>query len=115
MSKEQKAQDFERGLELLGYLAENFRSGEARLVIGADYGKGLTDYFRVLAVYKDDAGRIQTANLTWAIAKVLGFSLRDRNGAWFLALNGGGYSKPFEIVRHLAGFYGVEGIRHESL
>lgn len=100
---------------LLDGRRDHFRDG-GTLLISMAYGSGATDYLRAYAVHTDATTGDQCAdNLTWALGRVLGYSLRDRNGTWAMALSGGGYSKPFEIARGLAAYYGLEAVRYECL
>lgn len=113
LTKEQKKQDLEHALAILEVLREGVENGGGVLLISADFGKGLTDYFKVSFASVGDLGRVTISHLTWAIAKVCGYSLRDRNGSWFLAVNGYGFSKFDDIADSLARFYGVASIRWE--
>jgi hypothetical protein len=114
-TKNQKLADFNLACDSLEHFKEAFTQNGAMLLISADYGKGTTDYFRVTVAYTNPQGVIQTAHLTWAIAKAMGYSLRNRNGAHYLAINGGGFSKSFEIASSLATLYGVDSIRYELI
>jgi hypothetical protein len=82
-------------------------------LITQEQGKGLTDYLRVSLVYQGKDGETMRSNLTWSVAKALGYSLRDRSGYWYLPISGYGYSKADEVARSLASFYGVDRIRYE--
>lgn len=107
-----KKQDLEHAEAILNGYAEDFKDGSALLLISQDYGKGLTDYLRVsVASYKD--GKVEAGYLTWAVAKVFGYSLRNRYGAHYLGISGYGYSKADEIARTVARFYGLDRVRYE--
>jgi hypothetical protein len=93
---------------------EVIASGKALVSISTEYGKGTTDYLRVSIFYPNDKGEVSQSHLTWAIGKYFSYSLRDRSGRWHLAINGGGYSKSYEIALALARFYNVEKIRYEE-
>jgi hypothetical protein len=110
----QKKEDKERALWILESVREDIASGKGLVSITTDYGKGITDYLRVSVFYPADNGEVRQSHLTWAIAKLMGYSLRDRSGRWYLAINGGGYSKSYEIALSLAHYYGVEKIRYEE-
>jgi hypothetical protein len=112
-TKTEKLEDQERSLWILESVREEITSGNGLVSITTDYGKGITDYLRVSVFYTKD-GEVIQSHLTWAIAKQFGYSLRDRNGRWYLAISGGGYSKSYEIALSLARFYGVEKIRYEE-
>lgn len=112
-TKLEKKQDQERAREILNAYAPQVQEGSALLIISQDFGKGLTDYLRVALAYNDEKGNIQTAHLTWAVAQIFGYSLRDRNGRHYLAIGGYGYSKADEIARSLAMVYGVARVRYE--
>ena len=100
---------------LLDGKREHFRDG-GLLLIDLTPGSGATDYLRALAVHTDkQTGDQCLDNITWAIGQTMGYQLRDRNGQWTLALNGGGYSKPLEIAIALRGYYGLENLRYESI
>lgn len=114
LTKLEKKQDQQRAREILDYYAPQIQDGSALLVISQEFGKGLTDYLRVALAYNDEKGNIQTAHLTWAIAKIFEYSLRDRNGRHYLAISGYGYSKSDEIARSLAMIYGVSRVRYET-
>ena len=78
------------------------------LLMNVNRGTGLTDYVRVTLAYTDDAGRIATTNLSWAIGHALGYRLpAAMAGAWQLAIGGYGYSKPLDVAISLARFYGL--------
>jgi hypothetical protein len=111
--KELKAEDQLRAREiLLNYTAE-IRDESALVLITQQMGKGETDYLRVQIAYIDKKQEVKTGHLTWAIAQIFGYSLRDINGYHFLAIGGGGYSKSDEIARSLAFFYDVARVRYE--
>ena len=109
----EKREDEQRARDILEQVREEITSGNALLLISAELGKGETDYLRALLTYSNKDGRTDYAHLTWAVAKLFGYSLRDRAGYWFIAMGGGGYSKPDEIARALANYYGIERIRYE--
>lgn len=106
--------DIQRSKEILDYYAPQIQDGSALLLISQDVGKGLTDYLRVQLAYTDTDGKTQTAHFTWAVSKLFGYSLRDRNGYYYLAISGYGYSKADEIARSIARFYGVDRVRYEQ-
>jgi hypothetical protein len=108
-----KREDAATALDTLERYREEITNENALLIITAEMGKGETDYFRALLTYTNKDGRTDYAHLTWAIAKLLGYSLRDRGGYWYLAIGGGGYSKTDEIARSLADYYGIERVRYE--
>lgn len=115
----ERATDLERATWTLDKLREHF-TGDGLLLVSATYGTGATDYFRTTAVTAYQMNTIYTGSqttwsLTWAMSKVFGYSLRDRNGRMYLALNGGNYSKPDQLARDLAGYYGLERIRYEII
>lgn len=109
----EKREDEQRAREILETVREEITSGNALLLISAELGKGETDYLRALLTYTNKDGRTDYAHLTWAVAKLFEYSLRDRAGYWYIAMGGGGYSKPDEIARALANFYGIERVRYE--
>ena len=109
----EKKQDTARALEILESYRAEITSGNGLILMSAEYGKGATDYFRVLLAYTNKDGRTDYAHLTWAIAQIFRYSLRDRGGYWFLALGGGGYSKTDAIADSLAQYYGIERVRYE--
>ena len=115
----ERAADIERATWTLDKLREHFTGG-GLLLVSATYGTGATDYFRATAVTAYEMNTIYTGsqttwNLTWAMSKVFGYSLRDRNGYWHLALAGGGYSKPDELAQTLADYYGLDRVRYEII
>lgn len=100
---------------LLDGRRDAFRDG-ALLLIDLNPGSGATDYLRALMVHANkDTGDQCLDNITWAIGQTMGYQLRDRNGQWTLALNGGGYSKPLEIAIALRRYYGLENLRYETI
>lgn len=109
----EKRQDKQTALDILESVREQITNGNALLLINAELGKGATDYFRALLTYTNKEGRTDSAHLTWAISKAFGYSLKDRNGFWCLAIYGGGYSKSDEIARSLADYYGIDRVRYE--
>ena len=113
LTKAERQADQQRAREILDYFAPQIQDESALLIISQEIGKGLTDYLRVALTYTDNNGKIQTAHLTWAIAQIFGYSLRDRNGRHYLAISGYGYSKADEIARSLAMIYSVARVRYE--
>lgn len=111
----EKMVDLSRARDILNGYAEDIKTAKGLVLISTDYGKGVTDYLRVTVAGVDSSGKVQTAHLTWAISKALGYTLKDRNGYWFLAIGGGGYSKADEIARDLARFYGIDRVRYEQI
>lgn len=110
---EQRAADLASAAWTLDNLRGHFEGG-GLLLVSATYGSGATDYFRATAVVANPITGAQTVwNLTWAMAKMFGYSSRDRHGYWHLALGGGGYSKPYELARSLARYYGLDDLRYE--
>jgi hypothetical protein len=115
-TKAEKQQDLEHALGILESVREDLTAPSGLLLISAEWGKSATDYFRVSTPSLDKySGRTYLSHLTWAIAKVVGYRLRDKNGYWSLAIYGGGYSKSDEIARNLAIYYGVERIAYEII
>ena len=112
-TKDEKKQDIERAKWIFDACHESIRTEKALLVISQEHGKGMTDYLRATLVYTDELGKVSTSHLTWALAKMFGYSLRDRNGYWYLAISGYGYSKADELARTLAHYYGIERVRYE--
>jgi hypothetical protein len=114
----ERAQDLEHALYVLNNCGEHFRNG-GLLLVSAEYGTGETDYFRVSTVTDYTNHRDETSqgvsHLTWAVAIAFRYRLRDKNGRWHLAISGGGYSKPDEIARDLAEYYGLERLRYEII
>ncbi|MFM5968559.1 MAG: hypothetical protein ACKOQ8_05940 [Micrococcales bacterium] len=113
-TKQQKLEDIAHATDILNSVADSVKSGNALLLVSVEYGKGLTDYLRASIVTTRENGEITNSQLTWAIAKKFGYSLRDRNGYYYLAISGYGYSKADEIARDLAKFFGVSRIRYEQ-
>jgi hypothetical protein len=112
-TKTEQLQDQARALDILESVREEITSGSGLVSITTDYGKGITDYWRVSVFYSKD-GEVRQSHLTWAVAKQYGYSLRDRSGRWYLAISGGGYSKSYEIALSLARYYGIEKVRYEE-
>jgi hypothetical protein len=111
----QRKEDQDHATWILESVREGITSGKGLVSITTDYGKGTTDYLRVSVFNPDQDGQVRQSHLTWAIAKAMGYSLRDRNGRWYLAINGGGYSKSYEIATALANYYQVDDkIRYEE-
>jgi hypothetical protein len=110
----QKLEDKEHALAILESVRGGIEDKTALVQISTEYGKGTTDYLRVSVFHNDSNGQITQSHLTWAIAKALGYSLRDRNGRWYLALNGGGYSKSYDVALSLTRFYGIEHLRYDD-
>ena len=108
-----KKADIATALDTLERYREEITSGNALLLISAEYGKGETDYFRALLAYTNKDGKTDYAHLTWAIAKLFGYSLRDRGGYWYLAIGGGGFSKTDAIADCLANYFNIERVRYE--
>ncbi len=109
-----KKDDQRIAVDILTNLAESIRNGKALVQISTEYGKGITDYLRVSVAYPNQAGEVQNSHLTWAIGKLFGYSLRERNGRWYLAISGGGYSKAYEIADTLAHYFLTDRIRYEE-
>lgn len=110
----EKKQDLEIAKDALERYRYDITNLGALLIISEEFGKGTTDYFRV-TIAAETARGIELGHLTWSIGKALGYSLRDRSGRWYLALNGYGYSKADEIARSLADYYRIDRIRYETL
>jgi hypothetical protein len=110
----EKKQDKEQATAILESVRGSIEDRTALVQISTEYGKGTTDYLRVSVFHNDSNGQITQSHLTWAIAKALGYSLRDRNGRWYLALNGGGYSKSYDVALSLTRFYGIEHLRYDD-
>lgn len=115
----ERATDLERATWTLDKLREHFTGG-GLLLVSVDYGTGATDYLKATAVTAYEINTIwngaqTTWNLTWAMAKVFGYSLRDKNGYWHLAMNGGGYSKPHALAYALERYYGLDRVRYEII
>lgn len=108
----QKRQDAQMAIDILNNHKEDILENGALLLISQELGKGTTDYFRVTLAYKREH-KINLSHLTWALGVAFGFSLRDRSGRWFLAINGGNFSKSDSIADSLARFYGVERVSYE--
>jgi hypothetical protein len=110
----ERRNDERQATAILETYRNEITSGKALVSISTEYGKGTTDYLRVSIFYPNDKGEVAQSHLTWAIGKYFSYSLRDRAGKWYLAINGGGYSKSYEIALALARFYNVEKIRYEE-
>jgi hypothetical protein len=109
-------QDKQLALETLERLRDTIETPGALLIISQELGKGETDYYRVAVPGIDHWSGLGTlSNLTWHFGKMFGYTVKERRGYWFLAIRGGNFSKPDEIARTLADFYGVERIRYEVL
>jgi hypothetical protein len=106
-TKAEKLKDQALAAEILEGYREQIASGSGLVLVSTECGKGLTDYLRVSLAYTDETGKTQQSHLTWAIAKQFGYSLKNRNGYWSLAISGYGYSKAYEVVSSLARFYQV--------
>jgi hypothetical protein len=89
----------------LSYWREGIAAGNVQVIISEEPGTGLTDYFRVLFV---EIGTGAQFPVTWHLTQALGYALRDRRGRYYLAISGGGFSKPLDIAITLARFYGLE-------
>lgn len=113
-TKQQKLDDLNLALETLDRAKEHLKGRKSLLLISQEQGKGLTDYLRVALVHPSCCEDLVTSHLTWAIAKAFGYSLRERNGYWYLAISGYGYSKPYEVADSLAKHYGLERIYYET-
>lgn len=112
-TKEDQLADLESAQWILDRQREHFEAG-GLLLVSTDYGTGLTDYLKVSAVITEN-GRQIALSLTWAMAKVFGYRLRDRNGYWHLAVSGYGYSKEDQLARELANYYGLARILHTTI
>jgi hypothetical protein len=95
---------------LLAY-REEIETKKALVIVNLDTGKGLTDYLRVTVASPNENGRVELHELTWAISKVFGYSLRDRHGWNYVALGGYGYDKCLHLITALETFYNMKGIR----
>lgn len=110
--KEQRRKDLERATFVMDSTRESIAAGSPVLII-PEYGSGQTDYYRVAIVTTGE--RPIALSLTWAIGQLFGYSLRDRQNGWHLAISGGNFSKPDELARNLAAYYGLERIRYELI
>lgn len=112
----ERKQNQQQALDTLETLRETLTAPSALLIISADWGKSSTDYFRVAVPSVDTYSKQgYLSHLTWAFAIHFGYRLREKNGRNYFAINGGNFSKPDEIARTLASFYGVERIRYEVM
>jgi hypothetical protein len=93
-------------------LQQHIQNDTALVLISREIGKGLTDYLKISIAYQEN-GRVFVSDVTWAYAKVFGYSLRDRHGRYFVAMGGHGYDKAHHVTLGLATFYGVEKVSHE--
>jgi hypothetical protein len=109
----EKRENKKTALDILESVRAEITSGNALLLINAELGKGQTDYFRALLTYQNKDGKTDYAHLTWAISKVFGYTLKDRNGFWCLAIGGGNYSKSDAIANDLAQYYRMDRVRYE--
>lgn len=109
----EKKKDYALAIDTLDRYAAEIQNGNGLILISQELGKGLTDYYRVSLVYQTETRGVETAHLTWAIAKALGYSLRDRAGYWCLPVSGYGYSKPDQIARDLAAYYKLDRVKYE--
>lgn len=100
----EKKQDLATALDTLERYRPEVVSGNALFIINTDYGKGDTDFLRVTIAYTKN-GKTELNHLTWHTAKAFGYRLKDRNGRWFIAMGGGGYSKSYDIALSLQKFY----------
>lgn len=112
-TKAEKKQDQQIASANLHRYAPDILNSSALLLITQRNGTGITDYLQVSLAYIDASGRIHTAYLTWSVAQVFGYVLRDRDGRQHIAMSGGGYSKADEIARSLGMLYGVDRVRYE--
>lgn len=114
-TKQEKIKDLEQALDTLNRLEQDIKDGKSLLLISEEQGKGLTDYLRVTLAHPSCCNGITVSHLTWAIAKAFGYSLRERNGYWYLAISGYGFSKSYEVADSLAKHYGLERIYYETI
>jgi hypothetical protein len=113
-----KTEERQKSVKLANDTLEQLRSyvknDEVLFLVSMELGKGHTDYLRVMATYKGENGP-RMSHLTWQVGKAFDYSLRDRKGRWYLALDGGNFDKPDEIARCLAYFYNVERLKYEVI
>lgn len=112
-TKAETAAQLETAHLILDRLRDHFRDGGI-LFVSQELGTGQTDYLKVFAVIPGPGMQI-VSNLTWAIAQVFGYKLRDRSGYWHLAINGGNFSKPGEVARLLQNYYGLSDLNHATI
>lgn len=115
----ERAADLERATWTLDKLRGHFEGG-GLLLVSITYGTGATDYLKAVAVTSYEIntfwnGAQTTWNLTWAMAKVFGYSLRDKHGYWHVAMDGGNYGKPEQLAQDLAGYYGLDRVRYQII
>jgi hypothetical protein len=111
-----KREDLARAHYLLDTAETGVRehlSAGGLLLVSAHYGKSITDYYR-LAIVTLDGLRIEQriSHLTWAYSQVFGYSLREIAGRDYLAVSGGGFSKPDELADTLARYYGLDRVQY---
>ena len=114
MNKAQQQQEKEIAQKQLETYLPDLLSQSAVVVVVGDYGKSLTDYFRVF-VFWHELEQVQNIEITWSLAKASGYRLRDRGGRWFIAISGGGYSKPLELKLALEHALGISNVRYETI
>ena len=111
MNTAEKLEKVTNATQQLREWESHIKGDSALLLISETQGKGFTDYYRAYLFFVDSE-RIQRTELTWAIAQVSNYALKDLGGAWHLAISGGGFDKRYEIARLLEDFYGIAGIRY---
>lgn len=112
-TKAETLKDLEHARAILDGAREHLGSG-GLLLFEIDYGTGLTDYLRAVTI-QNGYNRQLVTHLTWAMAKVFGYSLRYKAGNRHLAISGYGYSKQDQLSRELANYYGLDRILHDTI
>jgi hypothetical protein len=112
MNTAEKLEKVTNATQQLREWESHIKGDTALIFISETIGKGFTDYYKVHLFFLDEMGRIQRTHLTWAIAQVSGYALKDLGGAWHLAISGGGFDKRYEIARLLEDFYGIAYLRY---
>lgn len=112
-TKSETLKDLEHARAILDGARDHLGSG-GLLLFSIDYGTGLTDYLRAVTIL-NWYGREGVSNLTWAMSKVFGYSLRDRAGYYHLAVSGYGFSKQDQLARELADYYGLSDLNHATI
>lgn len=111
MNKAEKQQRFETAKHQLDGWAPMVK-GRHLLLISQRNGTGLTSYMKAVLLWTNKHGTIERTELQWALAVVFGYTVKDLDGSYHLAMSGYGYDKRYEIVRLLENYYGIAGMNY---
>lgn len=110
MNKTEKQEKLETAQKGLNEYRQKLEKGKALFLVEQQLGKGFTDYHRCFVFYTYN-GLVERTEITWALATLAGYRLKDVNGRWTIAISGGNFDKVHELKTALENALGISRIR----